>query len=149
MTLAAQTPRPRSAPTAPVGPRRIPGGAPDGRRWELVVEPSAVTVVMSDASVAEAHVWEPDEEVVVEFWVDGPDLPDPLSTQLVEQAFAHPAVRADRPILVCAPRQDGALVHEARRRIAGARTRAAGTTCLMEGRVSNRPAVPRPRAAGR
>ncbi|MGY1692471.1 hypothetical protein [Geodermatophilus sp. SYSU D01105] len=148
MTVAAQPPRPRTAPTALARPRRIPGGTPDGRRWELLVEPTGVTVVMSAVAVAEAHVWEPDGEVVVEFWADGPDLPDPLSAQLVEQAFAHPAVRAHRPILVCAPRQDGTLVQEARRRIEGARTRAAGTTCLMEGRVGPGPIVPRPRAAG-
>jgi hypothetical protein len=148
LTLAAQTPHPRSAPTGPARPRRIPGGAPDGRHWELLVEPSGVTVVMSEAAVAEAHVREPDGEVVVEFWVDGPDLPDPLSAQLVAQTFAHPAVRAHRPILVCVPRSDGVLLHEARQRIEGAHTRAAGTTCLVEGRVGASPVVPRPRVPG-
>ncbi|MGY1642288.1 hypothetical protein ACI782_14355 [Geodermatophilus sp. SYSU D00703] len=149
MTLAAQTPRPRSAPTGPARPRRIPGGSPDGRRWELLVEPTGVTVVMSESAVAEAHVREPDGEVVVEFWVDGPDLPDPLSAQLAAQTFAHPAVRAHRRILVCVPRSDAVLLREARQRIEGARTRAAGTTCLVEGRVGDRPVVPRPRVPGR
>ena len=85
-------------------------------------------------------------QVVVEFWVEGPGLPAELSAQLVTQAFGLPAVRPHRPVLVCVPRHDGAVLAEARRRVVNASTRAAGVTCLLEGRVAgDLTATPAPR----
>jgi hypothetical protein len=53
----------------------------------------------------------------------------------VGEAFAHPAVRAQRPILVTLPRGDSAVLHEVEAHVAGAQARVAGVTCLIEGRV--------------
>jgi hypothetical protein len=95
-------------------------------------------VVTPQGTVAEARVSERDEQVVVEFWADAPGLPAELSDQLVAQAFALPPVRAHRPVLVCVPRYDGAVLAEARRHVEGGWTRMAGVTCMLEGRVGER-----------
>jgi hypothetical protein len=89
-------------------------------------------------------VSERDEQVVVEFWADGPDLPAELGIQLVSHAFSLPALRPHRPVLVCVPQYNGAVLAEARRRVDGAWTRTAGVTCLLEGRIGERPS-PSPR----
>lgn len=85
---------------------------------------------------------ERDHQVVVEFWADAPGLPAELSDQLVTQAFALPPVRAHRSVLVCIPRYDGAVLAEARRHVEGGWTRMAGVTCMLEGRVRERPSAP-------
>jgi len=92
-------------------------------------------VVTRRGTVAEAHVSERGEQIVVELWADGPDLPPELGAQLVSQAFALPGLVAHRPVLVCVPRREGAILEQARRHVEGARTRAAGVTCLIEGRI--------------
>jgi hypothetical protein len=120
----------------------VPGRAADGRSWELVTDAAGITAVMGAATVAEAHVWERDQEITIELWVDGADLPGALSVQLVAQAFAHPAVRAHRPVLLCIPRREGALLQQVLRRVDEARTRAAGMTCLVEGTIREDPPVP-------
>ncbi|MGZ4483191.1 MAG: hypothetical protein ACXVX8_13310 [Blastococcus sp.] len=125
------TPRSPAESTA----RRIPGHSADGRRWELLADSTGVAAVTPAGTVADAHVSERDDQVVVEFWADGTDLPHELSAELVRQAFTHPAVRADRPVLVCVPRRNGGVIADARRHVRDARTRAAGVTCLMEGLV--------------
>ena len=84
---------------------------------------------------------ERDEQVVVEFWVEGPGLPAELSAELVRYAFLLPAIRPHRPVLVCVPRHDGAVLAEAQRRVEGAWTRAAGVTCLLEGRIAENPST--------
>lgn len=132
------------APAPPVGEQQVsagaaPSGTP-GRRtaagqWELVTDSTGVTAVTPAGAIAEARVSERDEQVVVEFWADPADLPRDLCVRLVTQAFSLPAVRPHRPVLVCAPRRSGAVLAHARRRVQGARTRAAGVTCLIEGRV--------------
>ena len=115
--------------------RRVAGSAADGRRWELLADSTGVAAVTSAGTVADAHVSERDDQVVVEFWADGTDLPHELCAELVRQAFTHPAVRADRAVLVCVPRRNGEVIADARRHLRNARTRAAGVTCLMEGLV--------------
>ena len=122
--------------------RRTSGRSADGRQWELLTDPSSVTAVTRRGTVAEAHVSERDEQVVVEFWADGPDLPTELSAQLVRQAFSLPAVRPRRRVLVCVPQHNGAVLAEARRRVEGAWTRTAGVTCLLEGRIGESPSAP-------
>jgi hypothetical protein len=98
--------------------------------------------VTTAGTVAEAHVSEPDERVVVELWSGSPDLPPELTADLVARAFALPAIRPRRPVLVCLPRRDAALLEAAHRYVRAAWTRAAGTTCLIEGRIGAASAAP-------
>ncbi|WP_147332068.1 hypothetical protein [Geodermatophilus marinus] len=121
--------------------RRPPPGTP----WELHSGPSRVTAVTPAGTVAEARVTEQDEQVVVEFWADEPGLPAELGEQLVTRAFALPAVRPHHPVLVCVPRHSGTVLDQARRRVQDPRTRVAGVTCLVEGRVGGPAPVPSPR----
>jgi len=126
-------PVPRSPEASSV--RRVAGSAADGRRWELRADSTGVAAVTSAGTVADAHVSERGGQVVVEFWAAGTDLPHELCAELVRQAFSHPALRADRAVLVCVPRRNGEVIVDARRHVRNARTRAAGVTCLMEGLV--------------
>ncbi|HEV7213018.1 MAG TPA: hypothetical protein VGN47_15010 [Blastococcus sp.] len=132
----------RGSPSIPAPPspgtttgRRVAGSSADGRRWELLADSTRVAAVTSAGTVADAHVSERDDLVVVEFWANGTDLPHELCTELVRQAFTLPAVRGDRAVLVCVPRRNGEVIADARRHVRDARTRAAGVTCLMEGLV--------------
>jgi hypothetical protein len=144
----AQVPSPpgTSPPTVPTPripsdefPRRISGRSADGRVWELLTNPGGVTAVTSRGKVGEARVSVRGEQVVVELWADGPDLPPDLGARVVSEAFSLPAVEAHRPVLVCVLQRDGALLDQARRHVQGARTRAAGVTCLIEGRIGEDP----------
>lgn len=110
---------------------------PNPRRWDLIIERDAVAAVTGSETIAEVHIWERDELVILEFWVDGVDAPLALSVELVEQVFAHPAVQAHDPVLACVPRHRRELLEQACRHIEDARTRGAGMTCLIEGRVRN------------
>jgi hypothetical protein len=116
-------------------PRRIRGRAGDGRAWELLTSRSGVEVLTEAGRLAEAQVAEEVDRVVVDIraWLRG--LPPDVGARLVGQAFAHPAVRADRPVLVILPRGESAVLEEVQSHVAGARSRVAGVTCLVEGRV--------------
>ncbi len=121
--------------------------------WELSSDTASVTARTPSGPVAEARVSESGERVVVEFWAVPAALPRGLATDLVVRAFALPAVRPRRPVLVCVPRCDGELLLQARQFVQRAEVRAAGATCLIEGLVGTElPAVPRsvphPRPAG-
>jgi hypothetical protein len=115
--------------------RRVLGRSPDGRRWDLAIDQNGVTVTMAGSTVAEAHVRAGEGHVVIDFWLDGADLPSTLGAQLVGQAFHHPAVRPHAPVVVRIPVHDGGLLEHARRHVDDATTRAAGMTCMVEGRV--------------
>ena len=127
---------PGRPPTA--APRTTPGRSADGRQWELRSADTGIAAVTPSGTVAEAHVSEQEDVVVVELRADRPGLPSELSSQLVTQAFSLPAVRTHRPVLVCVPRHDGALLDHARRHVEEPRTHAAGVTCMIEGRVQER-----------
>lgn len=116
-------------------PRRALGQFPDGRAWEVTADGVGATVLMAGRPVAEAHLWRRGEDLAIEFWVDGQDLPDEVSARLVAAAFADPAVRDHQPVLICVPRRDGGLLGHVHRHLDDARTRAAGMTCLVEGTV--------------
>jgi hypothetical protein len=126
-------------PTSSVG---VPGCSADGRRWQLRTTPTSVAAITSAGTVAEAHVSERAGRLIIEFWADGPGLPAELSAHLVAQAFSLPAVGAHCPVLVCVPRRAGELLAHARRHVQGARTRAAGVTCMVEGRIGEHPPAP-------
>jgi hypothetical protein len=120
--------------------------------WELSSDDVTVTARTPAGPVAEARVSESGERVVVEFWAQPPALPRELAADLVARAFALPAVRPRRPVLLCVPRCDGELLLQARRFVQRAEVRAAGTTCLIEGivgavRPSGPGSLPRPRPA--
>ena len=116
-------------------PRRTAGRAADGRTWELLSDDTSVTAVLPSGTVAEAHVSEADERVVVEFWADPADLPRDLGEALITRTFLLPAVRPRRPVTVCVPQRQGMLLSQARRFVLDGRVRSAGVTCLLEGRV--------------
>ena len=116
-------------------PRRTAGRAADGRPWELLSDDTSVTAVLPNGTVAEAHVSETDDRVVVEFWADPADLPRDLGEALITRAFLLPAVRPRRPVTVCVPQRQGMLLAQARRFVLDGRVRSAGVTCLLEGRV--------------
>jgi hypothetical protein len=129
--------------TPPVPPPRVAGGtfprrfsaaSSDGRRWEMLTNVAGVTVTSPRGTVAEARVSERGDQVVLEIWA-GADLPQELSSQLVDHAFAHPSVRSDRPVLVCLPTRYASVLREVTHHVADPRTRVAGVTCLVEGRV--------------
>lgn len=123
-----------SSPAVPV-PRRTVGQFPDGRGWEVIADCDGAAVRMAGRTVAEAHLWRRGDDLTMEFWVDGVDLPGQVGAQLVAAAFAEPAVHDHQPVLICLPRRDGGLLEHVRRHVDGARTRAAGMTCLVEGIV--------------
>ena len=120
-------------------PRRIRGRARDGRSWELLTSRSGVAVMGEVGRLAEVQVAEERDRVVLDIWAEAPGLPDDLGVRLVGQAFAHPALWAERPILVTLPRGESAVLEEVRAHLDGARSRVAGVTCLVEGTV--RPAT--------
>jgi hypothetical protein len=78
------------------------------------------------------RVTERGEQVVLEL----PAASAPAAAELVAAAFAHPAVRAHRPVLVVVPRGDTDLIEAVHRRVGAASSRVAGVTCLIEGRVA-------------
>ena len=116
-------------------PRRIRGRAGDGRSWELLTSRTGVAVVGEAGRLAEVRVGDEGERVVVDFRASLSGLPADIGARLVGEAFAHPAVRADRPILVSLPRGESTVLEEVRTRLVGARSRVAGVTCLVEGTV--------------
>ena len=124
----------RAAPGVPL-PRRTCGRFPDGRVWEVTADDEGAAVRMAGRTVAEAHLWCRGEELTMEFWIDGQDLPGQVGAQLVAAAFAEPAVHDRQPVLICLPRRDGGLLEHVRSHVDGARTRAAGMSCLVEGTV--------------
>jgi hypothetical protein len=89
--------------------------------------------------VAEARVSEPDERVVIELWAQPGGLPRELTARLVARAFSLPAVHPHRPVLVCVPRRDVAVLALAHGYVNDSSTRAAGATCLIEGWVDDVP----------
>ncbi|MGY1617988.1 hypothetical protein ACI797_14705 [Geodermatophilus sp. SYSU D00691] len=115
-------------------PRRIRGHGADGRPWELLTSRSGVEVVTPAGRLAEAQVSDEPERVVLDFRADLPGLPGDIAASLVGQAFAHPAVRSRRPVLVALPRGESAVLEEVLARTDGG-CRVAGVTCLVEGRV--------------
>ena len=128
-------------PSAVPVPRRTAARAAAGRRWELRTDDTSVTALTHAGTVAEARVSERDEQVVVEFWAEPVDLPTDLAGSLVARAFALPAVRPRRPVVVCVSQRHGTVLAHARRFVQEASVRAAGVTCLIEGRVGDTPSV--------
>jgi hypothetical protein len=82
---------------------------------------------------ARSRITERGDQVVVELRA----APTPQAAAgLVTETFAHPAVRARRPVLVVVPRGDSDLIDAVHARVSGASSRVAGVTCLIEGRVN-------------
>src|SRR6185369_1558634 len=109
-------------------PRRIRGQANDGRPWELLTSRTGVAAVGEAGRLAEAEVAEEPGRVVVDIRPESLGLPAELVGRLVGEAFAHPAVRAERPVLVTLPRGDSAVLEAVRAHVDGARSRVAGVT---------------------
>ena len=116
-------------------PRRIRGHSGDGRSWELLPSRTGVSAVGETGRLAAAQVAEETGRVVLDIRPELLGLPADLVTRLVGEAFAHPAVRAQRPVLVTLPRGDSAVLQEVEAHVDGALSRVAGVTCLVEGRV--------------
>jgi hypothetical protein len=116
-------------------PRRIRERGDDGRPVELLTSRTGVAVVGEGGRLAEAQVAEEPDRVVVDIRPELFGLPADVVARLVEETFAHPAVRAERPVLVTLPRGESAVLEEVRAHLDGARSRVAGVTCLVEGTV--------------
>lgn len=127
---------PRREVAEPLGtfPRRIPVRSADGRRWDVVSCARETVATTASGTVAGATIEDAGDRVVVAFWTS-PALPHELRAQLVETTFAHPAIRGQRPVLLSIPVNDSEVLVEARHHLDGARSRVAGSTCLVEGRV--------------
>src|SRR3954463_6513842 len=107
-------------------PRRIRGLGDDGRPWGLLTSRTGVAAIGEAGRLAEAQIAEEPERVVVDIRPGLPGLPAEVVARLVGEAFAHPAVRAQRPILVTLPRGDSAVLDEVQAHVEGARSRVAG-----------------------
>jgi hypothetical protein len=84
-------------------PRRIRGHSGDGRSLELLTSRTGVAVVAETGRLAEIQVAEETDRVVVDIRTDLFALPDDVVPWLLAEAFAHPAVRAQRSVLVTLP----------------------------------------------
>jgi len=119
--------------------RHLPAAHPGAQRRRALLgaadQPDRRLVVGETGRLAEAQVAEETGRVVVDIRPELLGLPADLVTRLVGEAFAHPAVRAQRPILVTLPRGDSAVLQEVEAHLDGALSRVAGVTCLVEGRV--------------
>src|SRR3954447_6859680 len=140
VVLDQPSPPDRPAPTTATDPlatfpRRIRGYGEDGRPWELLTSRTGVSVVGEAGRLAEPEVAEESDRVVVDIRPELLGLPAEVVARLVGEAFAHPAVRARRPILVTLPRGDSTVLDEVHAHLDGARSRVAGVTCLVEGTV--------------
>jgi hypothetical protein len=124
-------------PAAP--PRPTPGDPAGGPSWHLLSDDTSVSAVTAGGTVAEARVSESDERVVIELWAGVGDLAPEVAVEFVARAFALPAVRPQRPVLVCVPRRDVAVLTQAHRHVRDGWTRAAGSTALIEGLVDAEP----------
>ena len=110
--------------------------APESRAWDVRPSPSGAVVTTSGRPLAEGRVEDAGDRVVVHFWTS-PGLPPQLRVRLVGLTFGHPALRPRRPVLVCVPAGDSEVLTEARAHLAGARSRIAGATCLVEGQLGS------------
>jgi hypothetical protein len=139
VTEHTRIPGPRTSGEAIL--RATPGRSADGLNWVMRSDEHTVTAVTTTGTVAEARVSESDDRVVVELWVRDGLLPADLVAAFVGRVFGLPAVRPHRPALVCLPRRDAALLAQVQSFVRSAWTRAAGTTCLIEGRIAQPPAT--------
>jgi hypothetical protein len=105
----------------------------------VLTSAAGVAVTTTGGLVAEARVIDQGQRVVLEFWTSSPGLPHELRTELVGRAFAHPALRLRRPVLICAPTGDSEVLTAVRRHVTLTRSHVAGATCLIEGAVSGDP----------
>lgn len=107
--------------------------------WELRPVAGGAVVSASGRPFAHGRVEDTGDRVVVEFWTS-PGVPQDLRVRLARLTFRDTALRARRPVLVCLPAGDSVLLTEVRTHLAGACSRVAGATCLVEGRVGEGPA---------
>src|SRR5215212_915215 len=139
VVLAERSTTDQSAPNVAADPmatfpRRLRGRDGDGHSWELLTSRTGIAVMGATGRLAEAEVAEEPDRVVLDIRAELPGLPPEIVARLVGQAFAHPAVRAERPILFTLPRGESAVLEEVQAHLHGARSRVAGVTCLVEGR---------------
>jgi hypothetical protein len=102
--------------------------------WWLEEDDHGVTALRGTGPVAHAEVQEDDASVRLAFWLEE-RLPRELRSQLTRTVFDHPALRRHRPVSVALPHGESDVLLEVRSRVDDARTRVAGSTCLLEGRV--------------
>jgi hypothetical protein len=104
------------------------------RRFRLEVDRTGVVMRAGTGPLAEAHVAEDADRLVVNLWAE-PGVPDDVRAHLLQEVFALPVVREHRPVLVALPRGESTVLEWVRDHLEGARSRVAGATCLVEGRV--------------
>jgi hypothetical protein len=122
------------------GAQRIPPTGPtdEGPRnggWWLERDEHGVTARNRRGPMAHVEVREDDDCVRLDFSVDE-RLPHGLHARLTSLAFAHPSLRPQRLVSAAFPLREADILIEIRSHVAGVSTRTAGTTCLLEGRVT-------------
>ena len=90
-------------------------------------------VHVAGRSVAQATVIDDGEELRLRITIAGGPVPRAARRDVVRLAFAVPGVGAGREVHACVPLGDAELLDQLSRRLVHVRTRAAGSTCLVDG----------------
>jgi len=85
--------------------------------------------------MAQARIQEHDGCLTVDIWLDRGFLPHHLKADLARGVLAHPTARPGRTVLAAFPCGESELLDGLRSGLSGVRTRVAGSTCLLEGRI--------------
>jgi hypothetical protein len=122
------------------GAQRIPATGPAHERpragdWWLERDDHGVTARNLRGPMAHVEVSEDDGRVRLDFTVDE-GLPRELCARLTGLAFAHPSLRPQRLVSAAFPRRETDVLIAVGSHLVGASTRAAGATCLLDGRVT-------------
>jgi len=122
------------------GAQRIPTSGPTDERprerdWWLERDEHGVTAHGPRGPMAHVEVREDGDRVRLDFSVEE-RLPHDLHARLTSLAFEHPSLRPQRLVSAAFPLREADILIEVRAHVAGASTRAAGTTCLLDGRVT-------------
>jgi hypothetical protein len=122
------------------GAQRIPTTGPTDARsrsrdWWLERDEHGVTARDRSGPIAHVEVREDGDRVQLDFSTEE-RLPHGLHARLTSLAFEHPSLRPQRLVSAAFPVREADILIEIRSHLAGASTRAAGTTCLLDGRVT-------------
>jgi hypothetical protein len=104
------------------------------RDWWFELDDHGVTALDAGRAVAHAYVHEDGDRVQLILWMDE-RLPGEIGIGLTRRVFALPPLRPHRPVAVSLPHREVEVLTELRNRLIGAVTHAAGSTCLVVGRV--------------
>lgn len=90
-------------------------------------------IVVGEPPTAQVDIVEEGDVVELRFTMSRTHLPVTLRRDLVEAAFARPALRGARRVAITVPLGDAELLDRLESRLADVHRRAAGSTCLIDG----------------